>query len=331
MTALMMSPDAAPDTRWTRRELAACLRALVYTIAPDGRLGSYAARMVRALQAHFGTSFDPAALEPIGEVELAWCVAYPWQRQLLIQALVVGVLIDGAPDRQQLERIQDFARALEVDEPGVVDLELYLRGRRWRLRRHLLARFWAIDRIKARIRERGFWRTVVPAIWATVFGRHRDPALAARFGALRALPEGTLGRGFLDYLAANGFPLPGEKGAVTDMIVPHDLGHVLGGYGTTPEEEVQVACFTAGHRAGDQFAMVLFVLFQFHLGVRMTPGAKAEVGYFDPRRALAAIARGAAMKVDLSGDWNYWQVMGEPIETLRRRYGISRRIGGPLS
>jgi hypothetical protein len=326
MTALARSSDTSVDRRWTRSELKASLRALVGTIAPDGPLPLGAARMVRALQAHFGTNYVPADLAPIGEVELARGVAYPWQRQQLVQALIVGVLIDGAPTRLQLERIQELARALGVEEPGIVDLELYLRGRRWRLRRHLLARFWAIDRLKARIKERGFWRAVVPALLSTVLGRHRDPALAARYAALRQLPEGTLGRGFVDYLAANRFPLPGERGAISDVIVPHDLTHVLGGYGTTPDEEVLVACFTAGHRVGDQLAMVLFVLFQFHLGVRMTPGAKAERGYFDPARVLGAIARGAAMKVDLSGDWDYWRVLQEPTEALRQRYGIARRL-----
>ena len=165
----------------------------------------------------------------------------------------------------------------------------------------------------------------MPAVWATVFKRHRDPALAARFATLRELPAGTLGQGFLAYLAANGFGLPGERGSVSDIIVAHDLAHVLAGYGTTPDEEVQVACFSAGHRKKDPFAMVLFVLFQFHLGLQMTPGAKPERGHFVPSRVLAALVRGSRVNVDLTGAWDYWPNLGEDLDALRARFGVEPR------
>ena len=32
--------------------------------------------------------------------------------------------------------------------------------------------------------------------------------------------------------------------------------------------------------------------------------------------------RGAAMNVDLNHGWDYWPVMGEQVEELRRRYNI---------
>ena len=35
-----------------------------------------------------------------------------------------------------------------------------------------------------------------------------------------------------------------------------------------------------------------------------------------------AIRRGAAMTVDLNSGWDYWPVMGEQVEELRRRYNI---------
>ena len=57
----------------------------------------------------------------------------------------------------------------------------------------------------------------------------------------------------------------------------------------------------------------------------MTPGARAEIGFFDPARVLAAIARGAAMRTDLTGRWDFWAEMAEPVETLRRRHGIGPR------
>jgi hypothetical protein len=39
-------------------------------------------------------------------------------------------------------------------------------------------------------------------------------------------------------------------------------------------------------------------------------------------KAMIAIRRGAAMNVDLNNGWDYWPVMGEQVEELRKRYNI---------
>ena len=88
------------------------------------------------------------------------------------------------------------------------------------------------------------------------------------------------------------------------------------------EEEVQVACFSAGFQRRDPFTFILFVLLQFHVGIRMTPITEARTGFFDPAKAMAAVRRGAAMNVDLTNGWDYWPVIGEQVEELRRRYNI---------
>jgi ubiquinone biosynthesis protein Coq4 len=188
------------------------------------------------------------------------------------------------------------------------------------LRIDVLRRFWAIDKLRERIDAEGLG-AALRFVRANA-GQLEDAALARRFAALRALPEGTLGREYIRYLERNGWPLPGEKGALSDVIVFHDMTHVLGDYGTDPRGEVEVACFSAGFRREEPFTFVLFVLLQFHVGLRMTPGAKAEQGYFDVERALTALERGAAMSIDLTSDWNYWDVIDVSVEELRRRYGI---------
>lgn len=316
------------EKRWNQLEVEAGLVALAGLAWIPGKRGDGAVRALDALQRFFGTRLDlvhVSAFEMEGVPAIAEAVRDPWLRLQLVRAAIVLVMLDAAPTRAQLDAIRALASALAVDEPGIVDLELYMKGSKLRLRRHLLPRFWAFDRLRARIVERGFFRAVYPAVSATLFRRYENAELAARFAALRTLPEGSLGRGFLAYLDANHFPLPGELGSVSDIIVAHDLGHVLGGYGTTPGEEVLIASFSAGHRSKDPFAFILFVLFQFHLGIQVTPGAAPEVGYFDPARVLSAIERGAAMNVDLSADWNYFDVMDQPIASLRKRYALPPR------
>lgn len=323
----MTTPNSTVVARtWSPIELGAGLRALVRTLAPDGRLQSGAARLVQAIQDHLGCAYTTDELAPISDATLAVNLIDPWLRQQLVRALVIGLLIDGVGTAADLARVERVAFVLGVNEPALVDAKLMIAGKRWRLRRHVLARMWVIDHIKARIAERGLLRTIIPLIYSTFFGRYKNRALAAQYAALRDLPEGSLGRSYIAYVDRNKFGLPGERGAVSDLIVRHDLAHVLGGYDTTSDEEVLVASFSAGHRVKDPFGLVMFVLFQFHLGVRMTPGAKAERGHFDPARVIAAIARGAATTIDLTGAWDYWKDLAVPIETLRARYGISPRM-----
>jgi hypothetical protein len=310
----------------TNLELEAGMRALVTTLAPDGPLLPGAARVVDALHAYLGTRRDAVRPEPIEDARLVAQLVDPWLRQQLVRALIIGILIDGVCTRADLARVEHIAAILGVSEPALTDVQLLLAGKRWRLRRHLIRRFWVVDHIKARIAERGLLRTIIPLIYSTVFRRYRNRELARRYAALRNLPEGSLGRAYLGYVDANKFGLPGERGAVSDIIVQHDLAHVLGDYDTTPAEEVLVASFSAGHRVKDPFAFTMFVMFQFHLGLRVTPGAKAERGYFDPARVLAAIARGAELTIDLTARWDYWADLAEPLETVRRKYNVPPRL-----
>mgnify|MGYP003394228537 FL=1 len=37
---------------------------------------------------------------------------------------------------------------------------------------------------------------------------------------------------------------------------------------------------------------------------------------------MVVVKRGAAMNVDLNNEWDYWLVMSEQVEELRRRYNI---------
>ena len=54
----------------------------------------------------------------------------------------------------------------------------------------------------------------------------------------------------------------------------------------------------------------------------MTPITKARTGFFDPEKALIALQRGAAMNLGSHGRVDYWPVMGEQVEELRKRYNV---------
>lgn len=80
------------------------------------------------------------------------------------------------------------------------------------------------------------------------------------------------------------------------------LGHVLAGYGTDPQGEIQQAAFQAGFVRDNGFMFLLFGILQFHVGMRITPIAKSYEGLFDVPRVLEALRRGAACKVEVRAE-----------------------------
>jgi hypothetical protein len=69
------------------------------------------------------------------------------------------------------------------------------------------------------------------------------------------------------------------------------------------------------------------VILQFHHGVVITPNSPPEVDHFDARKVLWAIHRGAQCTVDLTHQWDYWPLMGLPIDEARRRIGLLPKLG----
>lgn len=296
------------------------LRAMKTIALADGELNESERHMLASVQRVIGTTYEIDELAPITPLELAQALTDSQLRKQLVQGLIVVSLIDGKPDRQETALVEQFAQALEVDAPEVKNLRHVLNGEVLQLRLDLVRRFWLRPKVEAIWNEeglKGLYKFV-----RGMMGRYENKELATRYQALEHYPVGSLGRSYWEYCRTNGFPLPGEKGGAPEQILFHDCAHVLSGYGTAPEEEVQVACFSAGFQRREPWLFVFFVLLQFHVGIRMTPITTARTGFFDPQKALIAIRRGAAMNVDLNNGWDFWPVMGEQVEELRRRYNI---------
>ncbi len=296
------------------------LRAMKTIAMADGAMDTSERHMLESIQRIFGTTHDLEHLALITPTELARAFPDPQLRKQLVQGLVVMTLIDEKASPKETDLVERFAQALEVYAPEVKNLRHVLNREIVQLRLDLVRRFWLrpkVEEIWNREGIKGVYRFV-----RGMMGRYENKELAARYQTLEHCPSGSLGRSLWEYWHANGFALPGQKGGAPEQIVFHDCAHVLSGYGTAPEGEVQVACFSAGFQRREPWMFVFFVLLQFHVGIRMTPITQARTGMFDPLKAMIAIRRGAAMNVDLNDGWDYWPVMGEQVEELRHRYNI---------
>ncbi|UVT21441.1 MAG: TerB family tellurite resistance protein [Nitrospira sp.] len=296
------------------------LRAMKTIAMADGVLNESERHMLSSVQQVIGTTYDIEELIPITPMELAQALPDPQLRKQLVQGLIVVSLIDGKPDEAEVNLVEQFAQELEVSALEIKNLRHVLNREIVQLRLDLVRRFWLRPKINELWNKEG-----IKGLYKFVrgmMGKYENKELAARYQALEHYPTGSLGRSYYEYCRTNGFPLPGEKGGSPEQILFHDCAHVLSGYGTAPEEEVQVACFSAGFQRREPWLFVFFVLLQFHVGIRMTPITTARTGMFDPLKAMVAVRRGAAMNIDLNNGWDYWPVMGEQVEELRRRYNI---------
>jgi hypothetical protein len=173
-----------------------------------------------------------------------------------------------------------------------------------------------------------------------------DPALAARWAALVDLAEGTLGREVWQMYQARGFEFPGNPGSAPPLLAQHDWVHVLGGYGTTVESELEVFAFIA--RANDDlraFSLLAMVISLFETGYLRTGAGlfEASPGHLSVGRSMAirvadAMRRGALCRdqvrctdsIDYLGvDW--FELAHLPVEEVRERFSVSPKVPEAVS
>lgn len=301
------------------------LRALKTVATIDGHLHDLERDLLESLQRFvLGSAWDLDELAPIEPEALAREVP-PAFRARVVEGCILMTLIDGEAGAPEVDLVDRYAAALGVRDRSLATLHGYVDGNlRW-MRFDLLRRFILADRLKREWRERGLrglWRLASTAL------RGGDPAVAARYRELEGYPEGTLGREYFEFIRRSGFALPGEPGSPPELVVFHDCNHVLGGYGTSPVEETQVAAFHAGHRTEDKFGLMLFILMQFHLGVRITPTTEGVKDVVVPRLIFEAFERGARVNRDLIATWEPRDDFRRPVDELRKELNVLPRGAG---
>jgi len=298
---------------FTQNELVVVLRALRRVAIINDRFTDAERALVEGVAQIHGLSIDADALEPISFEEVASVVVAPHRRKRAIQLAMVASLVEGVPSSETTAAVREFAKALAIDEAGLEVIYQLTYGQAFS------ARLGMIRRVSRFIRNAdgfpGIFKMALPFL-----GMNGDLELAARYRSLESCPPGSIGRAVYDHFVDNGFKFPGEPGGIA--MIFHDLGHVLSGYGTDPQSEIEQAAFQAGFARQDGFTFLLFGILQFHLGLRITPVAKGYKGLFDVPRVLAALERGASCKVDVSQGYDLFANKNRPLEEVRRELGI---------
>jgi hypothetical protein len=296
------------------RELYAVLRVLRNVASVNGHFTDAERALVEGVARIHGLDVAVDALAPISVDEVARVVVDPHRRKRAVQLAIVTALVEGAPSAATEDAVRELASALGVSEEGLDVLYEVANGHA------LMARFDVFRRFTRFIRNiKGFPGVLKFALPIMGLGRG-DEKLAASYRALERCAPGTMGRALYDHLITNQFKFPGEPGGLP--MVFHDVGHVLAGYGTDPQGEIQQAAFQAGFARRDGFTFFLFGILQFHIGMRITPVAKGYRGLFDVPLVLDALHRGASCRVDLTEDFDVLAHKDRPLDEVRAELGI---------
>lgn len=269
---------------------------------------------------------DIATLPPVTPAELAAGFPSGDLRHQFVNGLLVLALADGVPSRETVAGVEAFAQALGIATPELVNLRRLAEQHMTLFKLDLLRRSQVGDIMRNQLEQHG-----VVSLAKSILGMRgliEDPELAARYRAWEKLPAGTVGRSMWEYFQHNKFGMPGERFGFPEAGLYHDFCHVLGGYGTDPQGELQVASFTAGFKRTRPFYLILFAVLIFSTGVNARPtatgyttiGVLGEPGAAE--RMFAAIERGALVNIDLSDRWDYWPLVDQPIDEVRRQLNI---------
>lgn len=177
---------------------------------------------------------------------------------------------------------------------------------------------------------RGRWEELIRSKLAYT-GVVTDHKIADKWRALRDCPEGSWGKAVADFYERHGFPFPGERFGIYELGARHDWVHVLAGYETTPEGELDVFAFIAASMTDERGLVLLAItlgLFQNgsirHVAGKRIGNARADTladdGAVD--RWAEAFRRGNLCNTDVMGSLDEFAHRDDPLDEVRERFGV---------
>jgi tellurite resistance protein len=297
----------------------ACAKAVALV---DGVFHDTERRLLVAAAGALECDVDIDALEPVSPAAAVAVFDDPVVRERLVQALIVLASIDGEVTQDELALIRHYAEALGVEDPRLCDLSLLIDERYLVLKYDLLFR----SRMVGDVVREGWRREGLGGVWklaSPLTGLHKDPALAQRYQDLAKLPEHTLGHAYLAHIKSNGFSFPGEVRGFPELLVKHDLCHVLGDYPTTSKGECDLIAFISGFNRSDPFGYLFMVMMHMQFAVEVFDGTPTDRMKLDPEAVVANLQRGRAVNRDLYEiGWDFWPLFERPLDEVRATYNI---------
>lgn len=307
--------------QWNEPQAVTLLSSLktVATLQGQQEMHPLAKEMMQAIQDHLLKQQWSIEDLPIIRPDLLGRELIGQHQDLALQFLILMPYLSMQVEKAEVDLVQQFAQSC-INQPHT--LKSLKQVHAGQLRRLLLD--YSV-RSLGEFLPGGWWQKFKSVVGA-VHQYLGDPKVACQYQALADLPAGTLGKALYQYYRDRNFPLPGEQESFSDILVPHDLIHLLSGIDTSPVGEIVVAGFEAG-MSGSQFGfeLLLEVVLDFHLGLHFTTLGILEPSQdnFVPSLVIQAFVQGTALRQDLfSPYWPFWDLLDQPITAIRRQYNI---------
>ena len=185
---------------------------------------------------------DPAAVPRLSPRELAAALPGGALATEAAHMLTIMAFVDGSLDAAKISAVLDYSAALGIDEPYIREIAEAAHG-------HVACALADMTRQNLESITGKPWPDGDAMGWFLPYrGERADPALAARYRALEALPAGTLGREYWEQYQRNGYAFPGEPSGLNEAFAtPHDCTHVLSGYDTSPRGDRKSTRLNSSH------------------------------------------------------------------------------------
>jgi hypothetical protein len=297
------------------------MRGLASAVRDDGNLSETQRRMLSAVGTFLlGCETRPDELAPITPAELAAAITDETLRRRAVHGMVALEIIANPVPPSVQAQVEDFARALDVDEGMLTVARDYSQGAMDLARDDYIRNSYPLEYYAQQAASSG----VQPSPTGGV-----DPALAAKWEALERCPAGSLGRTVWDFYQMRHFSFPGTEGAVDPLLAQHDWVHCLADYGTSAMGEIEVFSFIAGaipDPKGFSYLVVIFGLFETGYFPAVAGVATADPGHLSkpgaPERFADAVRRGILTGVDVMGGIDWFERADHPIDDARRALGV---------
>jgi hypothetical protein len=296
--------------------------------APDG-LDELQWEMLESIVADvLASGIKPRDVPPVGPAELARVIALPYPRLVVLHLMITLAFVRHPEVPAVAAAIDDYAAALEIDEPMVHAARLYADEQAALLYLDIERNSEFTEETLHRIVHGHLWRVLRNKLAYT--GIVADRAIERRWKALDDCAPGTWGGQLAAFYREHEFPYPGERHGISEIGARHDWVHVLADYGPTPEGEIDVFAFIAASmpdpRGFAQFVMTLG-LFQngtiHHVAGKRIGNARADTlaDKGAVHRWADALRRGAACNVDIM-NIDHFDYKDLSLEEARERFGV---------
>ena len=260
---------------------------------------------------------DVEALEPLEPDAAAEIVTDPDARRRVREMMVLLENTRHPITGEQVARVEAYASAMGESGPGLVlSRQVVEQGAA-----HALADY-------QRFSEAIYVDIAEPSLVAGggLDKDHADPELAARLKGMRDLPEGTLGRAYVDFYDRNNLTFPGDDPNSPAIFVAHDMTHVIAGYEPTGPGELALGAFQISMNDTDAHWIAFIGSIAIHEGGWYNaPGFVGKTATLARPGALDTFSEAFERGQQCTGDFtaiDHLAIVDRPLADVRAEFNV---------